>query len=57
MGEPPERIPETAATAIGVDTVRRVVLQQSRYWKCLYPKGGSKPSQKKKVVADLLQVS
>ncbi|MCJ1474988.1 Histone deacetylase hda1 [Lambiella insularis] len=39
MGEPPERIPETAATDYGVDTVRRVVLQQSRYWKCLYPKG------------------
>ncbi|MCJ1315814.1 Histone deacetylase hda1 [Xylographa vitiligo] len=39
MGEPPERIAETAATRIGVETVRKVVLQQSRYWRCLYPKG------------------
>ena len=39
MGEPPDRIPETAATKTGVQTVKKVILQQSKYWKCLYPKG------------------
>lgn len=39
MGEPPDRIPETAATKIGIQTVKKVILHQSKYWKCLYPKG------------------
>jgi hypothetical protein len=41
MGEPPDRMQETAATKIGVETVKKVILQQSKYWKCLYPKGSS----------------
>lgn len=29
---------ETAATPSGVATVQKVVMYQSRYWRCLYPK-------------------
>ena len=39
MGEPPDRIPETAATASGVATVQKVAQYQSQFWPCLYPKG------------------
>lgn len=38
MGEPPDRMEETAATPSGVATVQKVVMYQSRYWHCLYPK-------------------
>lgn len=39
MGEPPDRIPETAATASGAATVQKVAQYQSQFWPCLYPKG------------------
>jgi histone deacetylase 6 len=40
MGEPPDRIdPEhTEPSANGVATVQLVIGEQSKYWKCLYPK-------------------
>jgi histone deacetylase 6 len=38
MGETPPKIPETAATRTGIETVRKVVIHQSKYWKCLEPK-------------------
>ena len=38
MGEAPPKIPETAATKTGIETVRKVIAHQSRYWRCLYPK-------------------
>lgn len=38
MGEPPDRMEGTAATSSGVTTVQKVVMYQSRYWHCLYPK-------------------
>ncbi|MCJ1304776.1 Histone deacetylase hda1 [Hypocenomyce scalaris] len=38
MGEPPDRMEETTATPSGIATVQKVVMYQSRYWRCLYPK-------------------
>jgi histone deacetylase 6 len=38
MGEPPERMTETAPSPSGVDTVRKVLSTHSQYWKCLFPK-------------------
>lgn len=38
MGEPPDPIQDTSATASGVATVQKVALHQSRYWPCLHPK-------------------
>ena len=35
MGEPPDRLAETRATASGAETVDRVVLHQSKYWTSL----------------------
>ena len=41
MGEPPPRIPARAASKSGIETVRSVMLHQSKYWRCLYPKDAS----------------
>ncbi|KAJ9395721.1 hypothetical protein DTO282F9_7341 [Paecilomyces variotii] len=38
MGEPPERLSATAPSRPAVHTVRRVMMTQSRFWKCMYPK-------------------
>lgn len=38
MGEPPDRILDATPTLVGVKSVRQVMRQQSRFWKCLYPK-------------------
>lgn len=38
MGEPPDRLEETAATASAIATVQKVAQHQSKYWPCLYPK-------------------
>jgi len=38
MGEPPDRLISTTPTNTGVDDVQLVILQQARFWKCLYPK-------------------
>lgn len=38
MGEPPDRIVDATPTLVGVKSVRQVMRQQSRFWKCLYPK-------------------
>lgn len=38
MGEPPERLVNTTPTTSGVDDVKLVVRQQSRFWSCLHPK-------------------
>ena len=38
MGEPPERLVNTDPTITGVDDVKLVLRQQSRFWSCLYPK-------------------
>lgn len=41
MGEPPERLVNTEPTISGVDDVKLVVRQQSRFWSCLHPKDQS----------------
>ena len=38
MGEPPERLQDMDPSASGVDDVKLVLRQQSRFWSCLYPK-------------------
>lgn len=38
MGEPPDRLIQTEPTTSGVDTVKLVLRQQSKFWPCLYPK-------------------
>jgi histone deacetylase 6 len=38
MGEAPPRMAGNAATIAAVKTVHKVMRQQSKYWKCLYPK-------------------
>lgn len=38
MGEPPERLEATNPSFSGVDDVKLVLRQQSRFWSCLYPK-------------------
>lgn len=38
MGEPPERVESTVPTASGVDDVKLVLRQQSRFWSSLHPK-------------------
>ncbi|KAL2004581.1 hypothetical protein VTN00DRAFT_3317 [Thermoascus crustaceus] len=38
MGEPPDRLVATQASRPAIQTVRRVMMAQSRYWKCMYPK-------------------
>lgn len=38
MGEPPERLEDTSPSMSGVDDVRLVLRQQSRFWSGLYPK-------------------
>lgn len=38
MGEPPDRLPNLAPTKSGVDDVKLVQRQQSRFWTSLYPK-------------------
>lgn len=39
MGEPPDRLSPTAATASAVEIVRQVSMVQSKYWRCMFPKG------------------
>ncbi|KAF2165028.1 hypothetical protein M409DRAFT_55934 [Zasmidium cellare ATCC 36951] len=41
MGEPPDRLLDTEPTKSGVDDVKRVLRQQSRFWKTLHPKDPS----------------
>lgn len=41
MGEPPERLENTTPTASGVDDIKLVLRQQSRFWSSLYPKDPS----------------
>jgi histone deacetylase 6 len=38
MGEPPDRLLNTNPTASGVEDVKLVLRQQSKFWSCLYPK-------------------
>jgi histone deacetylase 6 len=38
MGEPPGRLQDTEPSLVGVATVRTVISQHAKYWKCLYPK-------------------
>jgi histone deacetylase 6 len=38
MGEPPPRISDLEPSLSGVATVRTVISEHSKYWKCLYPK-------------------
>ncbi|KKY28398.1 putative histone deacetylase [Phaeomoniella chlamydospora] len=37
MGEPPDRLPPTAATNYAIKTVRNVARTQSKYWRCMFP--------------------
>src|SRR5271156_21520 len=39
MGEPPDRMRQTAAALGAVQTVQQVKTIQSAYWRSLYPKG------------------
>lgn len=41
MGEPPERLENTSPTITGVDDIKLVLRQQSRFWSSLYPKDPS----------------
>ena len=41
MGEPPERLQNMTPSISGVDDVKLVLRQQSRFWSCLYPKDPS----------------
>ena len=38
MGEPPERLENTTPSISGVDDIKLVLRQQSRFWSSLYPK-------------------
>lgn len=38
MGEAPPRIRQTAATKSGLENVRKVIMHQSQFWRCLIPK-------------------
>ncbi|KXT04602.1 hypothetical protein AC578_8689 [Pseudocercospora eumusae] len=38
MGEPPDRLDSLTPTNSGVDDVKLVLRQQSRFWSCLHPK-------------------
>ncbi|GIC90184.1 histone deacetylase hdaA [Aspergillus udagawae] len=39
MGDPPDRLHSTLPSDLATATVRRVMMIQSRYWRCMYPKG------------------
>ncbi|OJJ32761.1 hypothetical protein ASPWEDRAFT_42791 [Aspergillus wentii DTO 134E9] len=39
MGEPPDRLLSTSPSEVATSAVRRVMMIQSRYWRCMYPKG------------------
>ncbi|GLA43077.1 histone deacetylase hda1 [Aspergillus niger] len=39
MGDPPDRLHTTSPSALATTTVRRVMMIQSHYWHCMYPKG------------------
>ncbi|OOF96755.1 hypothetical protein ASPCADRAFT_129826 [Aspergillus carbonarius ITEM 5010] len=39
MGDPPDRLHSTSPSALATTTVRRVMMIQSRFWHCMYPKG------------------
>lgn len=45
MGEPPDRLPDTAPSKAAVDVVHEVIGIQSKFWKSLYPKSELEPSQ------------
>jgi histone deacetylase 6 len=38
MGEPPDRLVNTTPTTTGVDDIKLVLRQQSRFWSSLFPK-------------------
>lgn len=38
MGEPPDRLTQTVASVSGIDDVKLVARQQSKFWTSLYPK-------------------
>lgn len=38
MGEPPDRLEDTSPTRTGVDDIKLVLRQQSKFWASLYPK-------------------
>ncbi|KAL4782762.1 hypothetical protein BJX76DRAFT_277708 [Aspergillus varians] len=39
MGDPPDRLHSTSPSEMAISTVRRVIMIQSSYWHCMYPKG------------------
>ncbi|KAL4795013.1 hypothetical protein BDV19DRAFT_179123 [Aspergillus venezuelensis] len=39
MGDPPDRLHSTSPSETAISTVRRVIMIQSSYWHCMYPKG------------------
>nr|ABI74745.1 putative histone deacetylase [Monascus purpureus] len=38
MGEPPDRLLSTSPSTFATQTVRQVMMIQSQYWRCMYPK-------------------
>ena len=44
MGEPPDRLDPIEPSPLGVSTVQLVMRQQSKFWKCMYPKEMGKGS-------------
>ena len=45
MGEPPDRLDPIEPSPLGVSTVQLVMRQQSKFWKCMYPKEMGKGSK------------
>lgn len=39
MGDPPDRLHSTSPSEVAASTVRRVMMIQSHYWRCMFPKG------------------
>lgn len=39
MGDPPDRLHSTSPSEVATSAVRRVMMIQAQYWKCMFPKG------------------
>ncbi|KAF2840317.1 histone deacetylase clr3 [Patellaria atrata CBS 101060] len=55
MGEPPDRLENLIATDSGAEVIDLVIKQQSRFWKCLYPKTESRAVVKGNPIHDILR--
>ena len=53
IGEMPERIRDSKATEIGIETVQLVAMYQSRFWPSLYPKDAHQGCPRTQVTVNL----